>query len=127
MRIGLTSVLVKDQDQALEFYTNKLGFIKKHDIPVGAFKWLTVVSPEDEDGIELLLEPTDHAAAATYQKALFDDGIPLTSFAVGDVQREHDRLVDLGVEFSMGPTDMGGAKVAIFNDTCGNMIQIAAS
>lgn len=125
MRIGITSVFVKDQDRALAFYSDVLGFLKKQDIPVGQFKWLTVVSPEDPDGIELLLEPNDNEAAATYQQALFEQGIPAATFAVADVKQEYERLTDLGVEFSMQPTDMGGATLAIFNDTCGNFIQIA--
>jgi catechol 2,3-dioxygenase-like lactoylglutathione lyase family enzyme len=127
MRIGLTSVHVEDQDRALDFYTNVLGFVKKQDIPVGEFKWLTVVSPEDPDGVELLLEPTDHPAAAAYQKALHGDGIPAASFAVASVQAEFDRLTSHAVEFTVEPTDIGGATIAIFDDTCGNLIQIAGS
>ena len=124
MKIKLTSVMVDDQDKALEFYTKVLGFIKKTEIPAGADKWLTVVSPEGADDIEMLLEPTGHPAARTFQEAMFKAGIPLTAFAVEDIQREHARLKSLGVAFSMEPTNMGMATVAIFDDTCGNYIQI---
>ena len=125
MRIYITSVLVDDQDKALQFYTQVLGFVKKTDIPVGEAKWLTVVSPEDPDGTELLLEPDGNPAAKTFKKAIFAQGIPLTSFAVEDVRREHERLKQLGVAFTMEPTSMGPATVAVFDDTCGNLIQIA--
>lgn len=124
MRINLTSVLVDDQDKALKFYTEILGFVKKTDIPVGDAKWLTVVSPEVPDGVELLLEPSDNPAAKTFKKSLFEQGIPLTSFAVDDIQQEYERLKILGVVFTMAPTQMGPATVAIFDDTCGNLIQI---
>jgi catechol 2,3-dioxygenase-like lactoylglutathione lyase family enzyme len=127
MRIGVISLIVQDQQHALEFYTSVLGFVKKQDIPLGEFSWLTVVSPDDLDGVELSLEPNDHEAGASYQKALFEDGIPATSFAVADMQEEYDRLITLGVEFVSVPTDMGGAKLATFNDTCGNWIQIAGA
>lgn len=124
MKINITSVLVDDQDKALKFYTEVLGFIKKNDIPVGEFKWLTVVSPEGPDDIELLLEPNDNPAAKTFQKAMFDQGIPFTSFAVSDIQKEYERMKELGVEFVMAPKQMGPVTVAMFNDTCGNLIQI---
>ncbi len=124
MKIKLTSVLVDDQSKALAFYTEVLGFVKKNDIPMGDHRWLTVVSPEAPDEVELLLEPTAFAPAKTYQKALFDAGIPLTAFAVADVEGEHDRLVGLGVRFKTGPTPAGPTTIAVFDDTCGNLIQI---
>lgn len=124
MRINITSVLVDDQDKALKFYTEILGFVKKNDVPVGEFKWLTVVSPEGPDSIELLLEPNENPAAKTFQKALFDQGIPYTSFAVDDIQKEYERMKNLGVDFVMEPSEMGPVTVAMFNDTCGNLIQI---
>jgi predicted enzyme related to lactoylglutathione lyase len=124
MKIKLMSVVVDDQDKTLEFYTEVLGFVKKTEIPAGKFKWLTVVSPEGPDDIELLLEPNENPAAKTYQKALFQPGIPLTSFAVEDLQEEHERMQKLGVVFTMKPTKAGGATVAVFDDTCGNLIQI---
>ncbi|MGI5917890.1 MAG: VOC family protein [Anaerolineae bacterium] len=124
MRIFVTSVLVDDQGKALRFYTEKLGFVKKQDISAGDYRWLTVVSPEDPDGVELLLEPGAHPAAEPYKKALFDDGIPFTSFAVDNVQQEYERLRDLGVEFSVPPTQAGPVMMAILDDTCGNLIQI---
>lgn len=125
MRIKLTSVFVGDQDKALTFYTEVLGFVKKADFPVGQFKWLTVVSPEEPDGTELLLEPNDNPAAKTFQEALFQQGIPVTSFAVEDIQKEYERMKQLGVVFTMEPTHMGPATVAVLDDTCGNLIQIA--
>jgi catechol 2,3-dioxygenase-like lactoylglutathione lyase family enzyme len=125
IKINLTSVMVDDQDKALRFYTEVLGFVKKTDIPVGQFKWLTVVSPDAPDGVELVLEPNAHPAAKTFQKALFADGIPLTSFAVEDIQEEYERMTKLGVTFSMKPTQTGPVTVAVFDDTCGNLIQIA--
>lgn len=124
MKINITSVLVDDQYKALKFYTEVLGFVKKSDMPAGEFKWLTVVSPEGPEDIELLLEPNDNPAAKTFQKALFDQGIPFTSFAVIDIQKEYERMKGLGVEFFMEPTKMGPVTVAMFNDTCGNLIQI---
>ena len=124
MKIKLSSVLVDDQDKALTFYTKVLGFVKKMDMPLGEFKWLTVVSPEGPDDIELLLEPNSNPAAKTFQKAIFEQGIPLTAFAVDDIQKEYERLKKLGVEFTMEPTNMGMTTVAVFNDTCGNLIQI---
>lgn len=125
MKIHLTSVLVDDQATAEEFYTQKLGFVKKHDIPMGADRWLTVVSPEDPEGTELLLEPSGHPAAKPFKDALVADGIPYTSFAVEDVHAEYERLVALGVRFTQEPTDMGPVTTAVLDDTCGNLIQIA--
>ncbi len=124
MRIRLTSIPVNDQEQALQFYTETLGFVVKLDLPLGEYRWLTVVSPEEPDAAELLLEPNAHAAAKAFQSALFDDGIPAASFEVSDVTKEHARLSGLGVEFRMEPTEMGGTTVATLNDTCGNLVQI---
>ncbi len=124
MRIKLTSVLVDDQEKALKFYTEILGFVKKKELPLGKFKWLTVVSPEGPDDIELLLEPNENPAAKTFQKALFDAGIPLTAFFVDDIQKEYERMQALGVKFRMPPTATGPVTVAVFEDTCGNLIQI---
>ncbi len=124
MKIQLSSVMVDDQDKALKFYTQVLGFVKKRDIPLGEAKWLTVVSPEGPEDIELLLEPNSNPAAKTYQKAIFEQGIPLTAFAVDDIQKEYARLKKVGVEFTMEPTNMGMTTAAVFNDTCGNLIQI---
>ena len=125
MKIYLTSVFVDDQDKALKFYTEALGFLKKSDFPVGQFKWLTVVSPEEPGGVELLLEPNDNPAARQYQKALFEQGIAATSFAVSDIHKEYERMKKLGVVWTQEPTPMGPATVAVFDDTCGNLIQIA--
>ena len=117
--------MVDNQDKALKFYTEMLGFVKKRDIPLGGgHRWLTVVSKEEQDGVELLLEPMGFAPARVYQKALFDAGVPLTMFNVDDIQKEYDRLKKLGVVFSMPPTQMGPSTIAVFNDTCGNNIQI---
>jgi catechol 2,3-dioxygenase-like lactoylglutathione lyase family enzyme len=124
MKIKLTSVFVDDQDKALKFYTGTLGFVKKHDVPVGQFKWLTVVSPEEPNGTELLLEPSDNPATKTFKKAIFEQGITAAAFAVDDIQQEYARLKKLGVEFTMEPTNMGQTTAAAFNDTCGNLIQI---
>jgi predicted enzyme related to lactoylglutathione lyase len=124
MHIRLTSVMVTDQDRALQFYTDVLGFVKKTEVPLGAHKWLTVVAPDDRDGVELLLEPLGFAPARTYQQALFEAGIPLASFSVADVQQEYERLLARGVQFSMPPTVMGPATVAVLDDTCGNHIQL---
>ncbi|GAB4033961.1 VOC family protein [Spirosoma gilvum] len=124
MRIKLLSVLVDDQEKALQFYTNVLGFVKKTEIPMGEYRWLTVVSKEEQDGTEIVLEPMGFAPAQTYQKALFDAGIPLTAFQVDDIEVEYRRLVELGVSFSMKPTPMGTTTLAVFADTCGNNIQI---
>ncbi len=126
MRITITSVFVDDQDKALDFYTNVLGFQKKHDIPLGGEdRWLTVVSPEDPDGTELLLEPDGHPAVKPFKHALVDDGIPCTSFAVDDTQAEFTRLRNLGVIFTQEPVAMGPVTTAVLDDTCGNLIQIA--
>jgi catechol 2,3-dioxygenase-like lactoylglutathione lyase family enzyme len=125
MRITLTSVLVDDQEKALRFYTEVLGFVKKHDVPLGENRWLTVVSPQDPDGIELLLEPSGHPAVKPFKEALVTDGIPYTSFAVDDVTAEYERLLGLGVRFTQKPTAMGPVTIAVLDDTCGNLIQIA--
>jgi predicted enzyme related to lactoylglutathione lyase len=125
MKIKLASVFVRDQDKALKFYTEALGFVKKTEIPAGKFKWLTVVSPEGPDGIELLLEPMGFPPARTYQKSLFEAGIPLTTFAVENIQKEFERMEKLGVVFKMKPTKMGPVTVAVFDDTCGNLMQLA--
>ena len=124
MKIKVTSLMVDDQEKALKFYTEKLGFVKKTDIPLGEHKWLTVVSAEEPDGIELLLEPMGFAPAKVFQKALKDAGIPLTMFNVSDIQHEYERLEKSGVKFSMKPTQMGPATIAVFDDTCGNNIQL---
>ncbi len=124
MKIRLTNVFVDDQDKALKFYTQVLGFIKKQDFPVGQFKWLTVVSPEQPEGPELLLEPSDNPATKTFKEAIYKQGIAAASFAVEDVHKEFDRMKKLGVEFSMEPTELGSATIAVFDDTCGNFIQI---
>ncbi|KUI28895.1 bleomycin resistance protein [Mycobacterium sp. IS-1742] len=125
MKIHLTSVLVDDQDKALRFYTEILGFTPKHDIPMGPARWITVVSPENPDGTELVLEPDGHPAAKPFKEALVADGIPFTSFAVDDVAAEFERLTGLGVRFTQEPVDMGPVTTAVFDDTCGNLIQIA--
>jgi catechol 2,3-dioxygenase-like lactoylglutathione lyase family enzyme len=125
MRIVVTSVLVDDQEKALRFYRDVLGFVPKNDIPLGAARWLTVVSPEDPGGTELLLEPDTHPAAGPFKHALVEDGIPYTSFAVDDVHSEYDRLSKLGVHFIQRPAAMGPVTTAVFDDTCGNLIQIA--
>ena len=124
MRIKITSVPVDDQDRALKFYTEVLGFVKKTEAPLGEHKWLTVVPNEERDGVELLLEPMGFPPARIYQKQLFDAGIPWTMFNVDDVDKECERLKKLGVVFSMEPTQMGISKLAVFNDTCGNNIQL---
>jgi catechol 2,3-dioxygenase-like lactoylglutathione lyase family enzyme len=126
MRINLTSVLVDDQDKALAFYTDVLGFVKKTEVPLGEHSWLTVVSPDEPDGVELVLEPDQHPAARPFKAALVEDGIPYTSFAVEDVHAEHERLSALGVRFTQPPTEMGPVTTAVLDDTCGNLIQIAA-
>jgi catechol 2,3-dioxygenase-like lactoylglutathione lyase family enzyme len=126
MRINLASVLVDDQDRALRFYTAVLGFVKKTEIPMGEHRWLTVVSPDDPDGVELVLEPDEHPAARPFKEALVADGIPFTSFAVDDVQAEFDRLKGLGVTFTQEPASMGPVTTAVFDDTCGNLIMIAS-
>jgi catechol 2,3-dioxygenase-like lactoylglutathione lyase family enzyme len=124
VRIKLTSVFVSDQEKALQFYTEVLGFAKKTDIPTGKDRWLTVVSPEGPGDVELLLEPMGFDPARTYQEALFDAGVPLTSFGVDDIEKEHARLEKLGVRFKTKPTKMGRVTLAVLDDTCGNLIQI---
>src|ERR687890_731439 len=126
MRIVVSSVFVEDQEKALSFYTEVLGFQKKTDIPLGEYRWLTVVSPEEPKGVELLLEPDEHPAARPFKQALVEDGIPFTSFEVDDVAAEHERLVSLGVRFTQPPTDMGQVTTAVFDDPCGTLTQIAA-
>ncbi len=126
MRINVMSVMVDDQDKALRFYTETLGFVKKREIPLGEHSWLTVVSPDDPDGVELSLEPDEHPAARPFKEALVADGIPYTSFLVDDVAAEHARLEGLGVRFTQPPTEMGAVVTAVLDDTCGNLIQIAA-
>ncbi|MEP6805355.1 MAG: VOC family protein [Flavobacterium sp.] len=127
MKVKLIGIPVQDQEKALQFYTGKLGFIKKHDIPLGENnRWLTVVSKDEPDGVEVLLEPAPNhfEPSKTYQSALFEAGIPYTQFNVDNLQEEYQRLINLGVEFSMQPTEMGNVKIAILDDTCGNKIQL---
>ena len=126
MKIYITNVFVDDQDKALRFYTEILGFTKKDEVPLGEDRWLTVVSPEQPDGPELLLEPSGHPAVRPYKEALVADGIPAASFAVADVQAEAERLQGLGVKFTQEPLEMGPVVTAVFDDTCGNLIQIVA-
>ena len=127
MRIYITSVFVDDQDRALAFYTSVLGFAKKHDMPLGGgARWLTLTSPEQPDGPELLLEPSGHPAVAPYRDALMEDGIPLASFMVNDVQAEHARLIAAGVQFTQPPLQMGPVTTAVLDDTCGNLVQIVS-
>ena len=125
MKIYITSVFVDDQAKAREFYTKVLGFVVKHDIPVGEDSWLTLTSPDALAGPELLLEPSGHPAVAPFREALVSDGIPFTSFAVEDVNAEYERMLALGVVFTQPPTEMGPVTTAVFDDTCGNLIQIA--
>ena len=125
MKIALTNVFVKDQEKALKFYTETLGFVKKTDINTGQYRWLTVVSPDDQNGTELVLEPNNNPAAKTFQEAIFKQGIPAKMFDVSNVRAEYERLKALGVKFTMEPTDvMEGVTIAILDDTCGNLIQI---
>ncbi len=124
IKLYVTSVPVDDQEKALAFYTNVLGFIKKTDVPLGDYKWLTVVSPTEQAGVELLLEPMAFEPARVYQAALKEAGIPWTSFAVDDIDQEYQRLTELGVEFSMPPKEAGTVKIAVLDDTCGNFIQL---
>jgi catechol 2,3-dioxygenase-like lactoylglutathione lyase family enzyme len=126
VRINLAGIHVDDQEKALRFYTEVLGFVKKTEVPLGEHRWLTVVSPEDPDGVELVLEPDGHPAVRPFKEALVADGIPFTSFAVADVQAEFDRLTRLGVTFTQEPTAMGPVTTAVLDDTCGNLIQLAA-
>jgi catechol 2,3-dioxygenase-like lactoylglutathione lyase family enzyme len=124
MRIYITSIFVDDQAKALDFYTKKLGFEVKNDVPMGEHRWLTVVSKEQPDGTELLLEPSDHPAVTPYKNALVEDGIPATSFQVDDVDAEFERLKDIGVKFTQEPKDGGPVRMAVFDDTCGNLLQL---
>lgn len=126
MRIHLASVTVDDQAKALAFYTDVLGFVKKHDVPMGQHSWLTVVSPAEPDGVELVLEPDEYPAMKQLKASLVEDGIPYTAFEVQDVAAEHERLTALGVMFTQPPTEMGPVVTAVFDDTCGNLIQIQA-
>ena len=125
MKIVITSVLVDDQDKALRFYTEVLGFVKKTEVPMGEFRWLTVVSPDNPNGTELLLEPDSHPAVKPFKQALVEDGIPFASFGVEDVHAEYERLRSAGVRFTQPPVDMGPVTTAVLDDTCGNLIQIA--
>ena len=124
MKIYITGVFVDDQQKALEFYTGKLGFEKKHDIPVGEHRWLTLTEAGNPDGVELLLEPSEHPATKPFKDALVEDGIPSHSFQVTDIQKEYERLRSLGVEFTQSPTEMGPVITAVLDDTCGNLIQL---
>lgn len=124
MKLYVTSVLVDDQRKAQDFYTQKLGFETKHDIPMGEHRWLTVTEPGNPNRMELLLEPSAHPAVGPYKSALIADGIPLASFRVDDVQKEYERLLALGVEFTQPPTEMGPATSAVLDDTCGNLVQL---
>ncbi|MEK4760273.1 VOC family protein [Viridibacillus sp. FSL E2-0187] len=124
MKIIVTSLFVEDQDKALEFYSETLGFVKKHDVPAGEFRWITLVSSDDQNGTELVLEPNDNQTAKEYQKGLIAQGIPATMFGVADVRKEYTRLKEKGVKFTMEPTEMGEVTIAVFDDTCGNLIQI---
>jgi catechol 2,3-dioxygenase-like lactoylglutathione lyase family enzyme len=125
MRIVVSSIYVDDQEKALHFYTTQLGFVKKTEIPLGLHRWLTVVSPDDPDGVELVLEPDRHPAVGPFKKALMDDGIPTTSFAVEDVRAEYERLLAAGVHFTQPPVAMGPVTTAVLDDTCGNLVQLA--
>ena len=124
MRIKLASIMVDDQDKALRFYTEVLGFTKKHDIPVGEYRWITVTSPERPDDLELALEPNANPAGKTFQEAMFSQGIPLTAFEVTDIAGEFERLTRKGVAFTLQPTRAGAVTIAVFADTCGNLIQL---
>ncbi len=125
MKIKLTSVFVDDQGKALKFYTEVLGFVKKSDVTAGKYRWLTVVSPEEQDGAQLLLEPKDNPAAKSYQESIFKQGIPAAMFFVDDIQKEYQRLKRLGVKFTMEPTKTPGSTIVVFDDTSGNLIQLA--
>ena len=126
IKLSQCFIAVDDHDKALAFYTDVLGFVKKNDMPAGEYRWLTVASPDAPDGVELLLEPDAHPAARPFKEALVADGMPFTSFAVDDVQAEFDRLSAQGVIFVQPPTEMGPVTTAVFDDTCGNLIQIAS-
>jgi predicted enzyme related to lactoylglutathione lyase len=125
LRIGLTSIFVNDQEKALKFYTEKLGFVKKADITSGEYRWLTVVSPDDKDGTQLVLEPNNNPAAKAYQEAIFSQSIPAQLFFADDIQGEYERLKKIGVKFTMEPTKVTGSTIAVLDDTCGNLIQLA--
>jgi len=125
MRIVVSSIFVDDQDKALDFYTSKLGFVKKTEVPLGEHRWLTVVAPDNQEGTELLLEPDSHPAVQPFKQALLQDGIPFTSFAVDDIQAEYERLQAAGVVFTQPPVAMGPVTTAVLDDTCGNLIQLA--
>lgn len=124
MNIIVNSIFVQDQAKALSFYTEKLGFVKKEDVPLGKYRWLTLVAPDDQEGTELLLEPDEHPAAKDYQKRIFAEGIPATMFGVADIEKEYSRLLEKGVNFTTAPTKTGDVTIAVFDDTCGNLIQI---
>ncbi len=124
MRMYAKGISVDDQQKALDFYTKTLGFVVKHDIPIGEHRWITVVSPEEPDGVELCLEPNSHPASRAYQEALMADGIPFTAFSVDDIEAEVKRLESAGVAFTQPPMKAGGATIAVFDDTCGNLIQL---
>ena len=124
MRIEVTNIFVDDQEKALKFYTEKLGFVKKADITAGGYRWLTVVSLEDKDGAQLVLGPNNNPAFKAYQEAIFNQSIPAQNFFVNDIQKEYERLKNLGVKFTMEPTKVTGSTIAVLNDTCGNLIQI---
>ncbi|KUY71246.1 MULTISPECIES: VOC family protein [unclassified Burkholderia] len=124
MRIYVTSIFVDDQDKALAFYTDILGFRLKNNVPVGAYRWLTVVSKDQPDGTELMLEPSHHRAVGPYRQALYEDGIPAASFQVDDLDAEYARLDALGVHFTLAPMDAGPVRVAVLDDTCGNLVQL---
>nr|WP_106783009.1 VOC family protein [Lysinibacillus timonensis] len=124
MKIIVTSIFVENQEKALTFYTETLGFIKKHDVPVGEFRWIALVSQDEQDGTELILEPNNNPIAREYQRKLYEQGVPITMFGVEDVQKEYDRLITHDVRFTIEPTIMGEVTLAVFDDTCGNLIQI---
>ena len=124
MKMYIKSVVVDDQEKALAIYTQKLGFVVKHDIPVGEFRWITLVSPEEPDGVELALEPNQHPASKTFTAAIKADGIPFTAFSVDDIKAEVERLQAAGVSFTQEPTNIGQATIAVFDDSCGNLIQL---
>ncbi len=126
LKIKMTSIYVNDQEKALHFYTDILGFVKKADVSQGPYRWLTVASPEEPDGVELQLAPNDNPAAQVYQQAMFEQSQPAVMFYVDDVQREYDRMKAAGAEFTMPPTKVTGSTIAMVNDTCGNLIQLAA-
>ena len=124
MRIKLASVYVEDQEKALKFYTQILGFVKKADVKAGNYRWLTVVSPEEQDGTQLVLEPNNNPTAKAYQEAIFNQGVRATTFFVDDIQKEYEKLKKLGVKFTMQPTKVTGSTITLLDDTCGNLIQI---